>query len=298
MKRFRLCFIALACILSMAAMAASSCCNEPDTLKVISYNIRLGAANDGENSWENRRPATIAMLKEQDPEVFGLQEALGRQVRYITEELPKYKNVGVGRDDGALKGERMSIFYDTTRVSLLDWGTYWLSETPDVPSFGWGAACRRTATWTKLRVNDSGNEFFYVNTHLDHVSPEARKNGLALIVNNIAKMNPHKLPMILTGDFNIPPSSDNLTDLNKVMTSARTGAIDSDTKGSFNGFGKYGNSDSAPTWEGPIENCPMLIDYIYYSDFKACLKFRVLDQEYVGVPYISDHWPIMAVLEF
>ena len=93
MKRFRLCFIALACILSMAAMAALSCCNEPDTLKVISYNIRLGAANDGENSWENRRPATIAMLKEQDPEVFGLQEALGRQVRYITEELPKYKNV-------------------------------------------------------------------------------------------------------------------------------------------------------------------------------------------------------------
>ena len=82
------------------------------------------------------------------------------------------------------------------------------------------------------------------------------------------------------------------------MTSAREGAIESDEKGSFNGFGKYGNSDSAPTWDGPVENCPMLIDYIYYSGFEKCLKFQVLDKEYEGIPYISDHYPIMAVFSF
>ena len=298
MKKLLSFFIVAASLTGLLVSSVSCSGNDDFTLKVISYNIRYGAADDGDNSWEFRKPASIAMLQEQDPEVFGLQEALGRQVRYLSENLPKYRNVGVGRDDGIAKGERMTIFYDTTRVTLLDWGTYWLSETPDVPSFGWGAACRRTATWTKFMHLASGKEFFYVNTHLDHVSGEARKNGLALVVNEIAKMNPKKTPMILTGDFNIPPSSENLTELNKVMTSAREGAIESDGKGSFNGFGKYGNSDSAPTWDGPVENSPMLIDYIYYSGFPKCLKFQVLDKEYEGIPYISDHYPVMAIFSF
>ncbi|MGM9786058.1 MAG: endonuclease/exonuclease/phosphatase family protein [Candidatus Cryptobacteroides sp.] len=282
-----------------ALLLIASCGQPPKAdLKVISYNIRLATADDGDNSWEFRRPASIAMLQEQNPDIFGLQEALGRQVKYLSENLPKYKSVGVGRDDGAVKGERMSIFYDTTRVTLLDWGTYWLSETPDVPSFGWGAACRRTATWTKLHHIATGKDFFYVNTHLDHVSGEARKNGLALIVREIAKMNPDGYPMLLTGDFNIPPSSENLVELDQVMTSARKGAVDSDGRGSFNGWGKYGNSDAAPTWDGPVETSPMLIDYIYYSSFSECLRFRVLDSEYAGVKYISDHYPIMAEFRF
>lgn len=293
MRTKRLLFFAVALLLFI------SCGKQPGAdLKVISFNIRYGTANDGENSWENRRPASIAMLEEQNPDIFGLQEALGRQVKYLTENLPKYKSVGVGRDDGDVKGERMTIFYDTTRVALLDWGTYWLSETPDVPSFGWGAACRRTATWTKLHHIPTGKDFFYVNTHLDHVSAEARKNGLALIVNEIAKMNPDGYPMLLTGDFNIPPASDNLVELDKVMTSARKGALDSDVKGSFNGWGKYGNSDAAPDWAGPENDSPMLIDYIYYSSFSECLKFRVLDGEYAGVKYISDHYPVMAEFRF
>lgn len=291
-KTFSLFFVALFCLAS---------CGQPKEdkiLKVISYNIRLGVANDGDNSWEIRKPASIAMIGEQDPDIFGVQEAYDFQIAYLSENLQKYRNVGVGREDGIHKGEHMSIFYDTTRVALLDWGTYWLSETPSEPSFGWDAACMRTATWTKLRHLDSGREFFYVNTHLDHVGSQARKNGLALIVSEIAKMNPDGFPMILTGDFNIPPSSPNLVDLDKIMTSARVGAVDSDAKGSFNGWGKYGNSDSAPTWDGPVENCPMMIDYIYYSSFSSCLRFKVLDTPYLDIKYISDHYPVMAELEF
>lgn len=267
-------------------------------IKVISYNIRNSRAEDGDNGWKYRRPATIAMLQEQSPDVFGVQEAYPEQLDFICDNMPVYKCVGVGRDDGVKEGEHMSIFYDTTRVAMIDWGTYWLSETPSVPSYGWGSACRRTATWTKLKMIDTGKEFFYVNTHLDHVSPLARKNGLALIVSEIGKMNPSGLPMVLTGDFNIPPSSDNLTDLNGIMRSARVYAEKKDGRGSFNGWGKYGNSPSAPTWDGPVENCPMMIDYIYYSGFHKCLQFIVLDKKYVGVPYISDHYPVAAVLQF
>lgn len=294
-KRFLYVFAA---IFSAALLCVSCTTSKPAGLKVISFNVRLGVAKDGSNSWDIRKPAGIAMFQEQDPEIFGVQEAYDFQIAYYEQCLPKYKNVGVGREDGVDKGEHMSVFYDTTRVSLLDWGTYWLSETPSVPSYGWGAACMRTATWTKLLHLESGREFFYVNTHLDHVSSLARKNGLALIVSEIAKMNPDNDPMILTGDFNIPPSSDNLVELDKIMTSARVGALDSDGKGSFNGWGKFGNSDSAPTWDGPVQDCPMLIDYIYYSGFAVCTKFRVLDDTYLNIPYISDHYPVMAELEF
>lgn len=295
-------FLFIIALVSLAACATHKSAQtsrfRPAELKVISYNVRNSRANDGDNDWKYRRPATIAMLQEQRPDIFGVQEAYPEQISFINENMPVYKCVGVGRDDGIEEGEHMSIFYDTTRISITSWGTYWLSETPSVPSFGWGAACRRTATWAKLRLIPSGKEFFYVNTHLDHVSPLARKNGLALIVTEIGKMNPAGLPMILTGDFNIPPSSDNLTDLNKIMYSARVEAEQKDGRGSFNGWGKYGNSPDAPTWDGPVENCPMMIDYIYYSGFAKCPQFIVLDKKYVGVPYISDHYPIAAVLQF
>lgn len=282
MKKY-LWIAALACLASCGtARSTQSSESRSSELKVISYNVRNMKANDGDNNWQYRRPATIAMLQEQRPDVFGVQEAYPEQVDFICENMPEYKCVGVGRDDGVKKGEHMSIFYDSTRVALIDWGTYWLSETPAVPSYGWGAACRRTATWARLKLIASGKEFFYVNTHLDHKSSLARKNGLALIVSEIGKMNPDGLPMILTGDFNIPPTSDNLTDLDGMMRSARIYAERKDSRGSFNGWGEHDK----------------VIDYIYYSRFSKCLQFTVLDKKYVGVPYISDHYPIAAVLQF
>ena len=51
-------------------------------LKVMSYNIRLNTEKDGTNAWMYRCPATLEMLKDQQPDVFGVQEALPEQVRF------------------------------------------------------------------------------------------------------------------------------------------------------------------------------------------------------------------------
>ncbi len=255
-------------------------------IRVMSYNVRLGVAKDGDNAWMNRRSATPAMLRDIRPAVFGVQEAYDFQLAYIQEQCPEYKCVGVGRDDGSSAGEHMSVFYDTNLIELLEWGTYWLSETPDVPSFGWDAKCRRTATWTLLKVKATGERFYFVNTHLDHVGKLARKNGLALIYNRIQEMNPDGVPMVLTGDFNVLPDNECLVDLSKLMKSARFGAKAAETIGSFNGFGEYNLRTLKP------------IDYIYYSGFSKCLTFRVVTDSYDGKPYISDHYPIYSDLEF
>lgn len=260
----------------------SACSQAPVSLKVVSYNIRLMKGPDGDNAWEFRKEASPAMIKSVAPDVFGVQEAFKEQENYLLENCPNYKAVGVGRDDGIDKGERMSIFWNTKTVEMKEWGTFWLSETPDSVSKGWDAACRRTATWGFFKMKKSGKEFFYVNTHLDHKGKIARREGLALVREEIARRNPDNLPMVLTGDFNILQSDSLIVNFSKEMKNARIMAEQTDTLSTFNGWGHSSG----------------IIDYIFYDGFSACKSYKTLTDSYAGKPYISDHYPIVAVLEF
>lgn len=280
MKKTILLLMAALMVLPVSVSAKKKTSN----LKVISYNIRLGTAKDGDNSWEFRYPASSAMINDQKPDIFGLQEAYDFQVNYLEEACPDYKSVGVGREDGIHKGEHMSIFYNTKTIKLLKWGTFWLSETPDVPSKGWDAQCFRTATWALLKDKASGKKFYYVNTHLDHVGWEARKNGMKLIVDRIDKINPKGLPMVVTGDFNMRINRPEFDDMKKMMKNAREEAVKTDHHQTANGWGKSG-PDS-------------IIDYVWYKGFSSCPEYETITKPYMGRQYISDHYPITATLVF
>ena len=258
-------------------------CTAPEPLKVMSYNIRFGTAKDGEFSWPYRKDAAAAMVLDQRPAVFGVQEALDFQLEFLAQNCPMYQYVGVGREDGVSGGEHMAVFYDTTRLSLKDWGTYWLSETPDEPSKGWDAMCKRTATWTLMEDLATGKHFFFVNTHLDHVGAEARTKGLALVVERIGSMNPDNYPMVLCGDFNVFPDDPCLTDLRGIMTDARESADVTTTESTYHGWGLV---DKEP------------IDYIFYSGFQGCKEFARVTKPYLECPYVSDHYPITAILTY
>lgn len=258
--------------------------NEQKELKVMSYNIRMGIAKDGTNSWEFRCPATIEMLNAQKPDVFGVQEAFEFQIRFIEEYCRDYKSVGVGRDDGKKKGEYMSIFWNKKTVSLLKWGTFWLSETPDKPSKGWDAHCRRTATWALMKDKKTGKKFYFVNTHLDHKGKEAQKNGLKLIVDRIESINPQGYPMVLTGDFNIKPDNAALVGLDSRMQSTRKIAADTDNHNTFNGWS--------------VKPTDSVIDYIYISGFSSCPQYKTVTEKYAERPFVSDHYPIFARVVF
>ena len=253
-------------------------------LKVMSYNIRNGKAKDGTNHWDLRYPATAYMLMDQKPDIFGVQEAYDFQVNFIAENFRGYGNVGVGREDGKSKNEHMSIFWNKKTVKLLKWGTFWLSETPEVPSKGWDSNYFRTATWALMKDKKTGKKFYFVNTHLDHKGREAQKNGLKLIIDRIASINPQGYPMILTGDFNVKPDDSVLTDLDKIMQCTRKVALVTDNHNTFNGWGKA-KSDS-------------VIDYIYISGFSRCVEYQTVTKEYGGRKFISDHFPIISTLVF
>ena len=258
-------------------------CSAPAPLKVMSYNVRYGTADDGVYSWPNRMDAAVAMIEDQRPAVFGVQEGLRFQLDFIAEKCPEYQYVGVGREDGEERGEHMAVFYDTTRVALKDWGTYWLSETPDEPSKGWDAACKRTATWTLIYDKVADKHFYFVDTHLDHVGEEAREKGLALVVERIGAMNPENYPMILLGDFNVFPDDPCLTGLRAVMTDAREVAAVTSNESTYHGY-------------GTVEKAP--IDYIFYSGFAGCEEFARVTKPYLECPYVSDHYPVTAVLKY
>lgn len=255
---------------------------QPAQLTVVSYNIRMGEADDGTNSWKYRYPASLMMIEDIDPDIFGLQEAYSYQKEYLEEYAKGYKSVGVGREDGKNEGEIMAIFYKKSRIKLLKWGTYWLSETPETPSFGWDAACKRTATWALMKDKKSRKKFFYINTHLDHVGRQAQERGLKLIVDRIGEINPGGYPMVMTGDFNVSPDDHVLDALKAKMKGARETAVDTDHSPTFNGWGKHF----------------IVIDHIFYSGFDSCPVFKVINKPYGDRTYISDHYPVKAILIF
>lgn len=267
---------------AIPSQAKKNATHTPGGITVSSFNIRNSTANDGTNSWDFRAEAVIAMIQDQAPDVLGLQEASELQNDMLDYFLDDYKYVGVGREDGRHKGEHMSIFYNKKTTSIVKWGTFWLSETPDVPSMGWDAACMRTATWALVKDKASGKKYYVVNTHLDHIGAEARANGLKLIMDRIAGINPDGLPLIVMGDFNVKPEDPSLAPIRARMQNCRDIAAKTDDKATCHDWGKIA----------------IKIDYIWVKGFSSCIEYETITKPYVGHTFVSDHYPIKAKLIF
>ncbi len=194
-------FLRILVVLGLLATASARSLAEEVDLRVMSFNIRFGTANDGDNSWENRKEIVIDMIREQDPVVIGTQECLDFQADFLVEQLPQYRWFGVGREaDGS--GERMAVLYRADLISPIESGNFWLSETPEAPgSSSWDSACNRMATWARFHHHASGQPFYFINTHLDHRSEPARQGGSKVVLDFIKGL-PNDVPLVLTGDFN------------------------------------------------------------------------------------------------
>jgi len=176
-------------------------------LFVGTYNIRNNS-NNGDvergNGWNQRLSVICGQVNFEQPDIFGTQEVLIGQVHDLEDGLTGYAHIGVGRDDGKEGGEHECIWYNTSRLQLLDKGDFWLNETPDKPALGWDAACIRICSWGKFKVKNEkkGKTFFYFNLHMDHVGIVARREAAKLVVKKIAEIA-KGAPVVLTGDFNV-----------------------------------------------------------------------------------------------
>jgi len=255
----------------------------PQSIKVMTYNIRYDTEKDSINKWNNRKEKLPALIQKYDPDLIGLQEALHHQVMDILKALPQYAYIGVGRDDGKEKGEYSAILYRKDRFELQWQKTTWLSETPGVPgSKNWDAAITRVLTRGGFRDLKTDKQFIYFNTHFDHIGKEARKNSAAIIIKAIKKESTG-LPVMVTGDFNSQTSEDpyKIIATSDVVVDARPAEA---TQGTFCTFKVNGPACT-------------LIDYIFYSKGWKRNNYQVI-KDNDGTHYPSDHVPVMAEFTF
>lgn len=169
----------------------------------MSFNLRYASTAEP-NSWAVRRPVMRELLHQEQPHVMGVQEGLYQQVRDIEADLgPHYDWIGTGRAGGS-RDEFMAVYYDTRRLAPVEYDHFWLSDTPNViGSNTWGGGSIRMVTWVRFRdLGDGERQFYFLNTHLDNASQNARARAASLISARIAGLD-RTLPLLVTGDFNI-----------------------------------------------------------------------------------------------
>ncbi len=282
-------------------------------LNVATYNLRN--ANRGDsingNGWGQRYPVVAELVQFHDFDIFGTQECKHYQLENLINAMPQYTYIGVGRDDGKQGGEYAAIFYKKDKFKLLDHGDFWLSAETTYPNKGWDAALPRICTWGIFKEKKTGFKFMFFNLHMDHIGVEARKESAKLILAKI-KETGGKLPVILTGDFNVDQTNESYTLLNEsgvLHDSYEAAEFRYATNGTFNSFNPNLKTNSR-------------IDHIFISKPFTVKKYGVLTDTYrseitesqkeiksanfpkevslhkyqARTP--SDHFPVMVILNY
>lgn len=275
--------------LLFAASLAPLVGQEPDTLRVMSFNIRYGMAQDGDNHWDKRKQNLVTTITDFDPDLLGTQETLQFQADYIGEHLSGYTYFG--RSRMKTPNEHCGIFYKSERFTWLAGGHFWLSETPEIPeSKSWDSSLPRMVSWVLLSDNlqEAAPPILFVNTHFDHRGQEARQRSSELIRQRIDDLQAmaDKPQVIVTGDFNTgadsPPYQALLQDNNQLVDTYRVAHPEpTQDEGTFGGFG--GETGGAR------------IDWLLVSPTLKVLSADIERRNFDGRDP-SDHFPITAVL--
>ena len=256
-------------------------------MKVMSFNLLC---------WDNsgicrrmRSPLVADTILWENPDTFGVQEAHWLWMQDLCNYLPEYAYVGVGRDDGRQEGEFSAVFYKKADFDLLDSGTFWLSETPEKPGLGWDANCIRVCSWAKLQRKTDNKAFVHFNTHLDHIGRVAMQKGAELVTQRAAEICPND-PCFFTGDFNVTPDSEPYaTVIANGFRDSRLLAPITDNGITFHGY-VIQNPDG--------EEEGSLIDYCFVKGDIEVKSYKVVRDLYPGNRYPSDHFPVVAEIEF
>ncbi|MGO3804765.1 MAG: endonuclease/exonuclease/phosphatase family protein [Sphingobacterium sp.] len=256
-------------------------------LTVATFNIRMKTDADTGNLWDDRKSALTGLIKFHEFEIFGVQEAFHMQLDDVKGALPGFSYVGVGRDDGAQKGEHSAIFFNTKRFKAIKDGTFWLSPTDtEHPNKGWDAALPRICTWGVFEDIENGKQFIFMNTHFDHVGVKARSESAKLILAKATEFA-SGLPLILTGDFNIDENNEAYSTLAKsgvVHDIYDLAQIVYEPNSTFNAWGKRISPKGR-------------IDHIFVTKPFKVHKYGILTDTYLG-KFPSDHFPVIGVLEW
>ena len=260
-------------------------------VKAMTFNIRVGTAWwDGANRWSKRRQNVVETIKRNSADIIGLQEALDFQLEHIQQALPQYSTYAAGRNNGRQKGEACPIFYRKDRFRLADSGTFWFSDTPDVPGTkDWGNIPPRICSWVRLRDKASGKGFYVYNLHLDNLSQRSRAKSVRLLASRIAARKT-KDPFIVMGDFNMELDNPAMKFLQKIENQGPYPTMVDAWSSIYPGDSSIGTRHNfSGRSSGPK------IDHIPISWDARALAVNI-DRRGLNGRYPSDHFPVIATI--
>ncbi len=292
-------FLSILGVVSCSMLQPNRKSSGPDgttvSLNVMTFNIRYGTAADGPNHWQNRKPLVFRVIQKYDPDVVGLQEALDFQIREILAADPRYGFSGAGRDDGRTLGEHAAILFKQKKYDKLEEGTFWFSDTPDVPgSFHWGNRLPRICSWVRLRDKKTGCAWTVYNVHLDHLSQPSREKSAVALSERIVKN--HDWPAVVTGDFNAGPKNPALLYLKGQGTLRnQAGAASSNPFPLTDTFAVlHPDTNGIATFGNYIGNRKGdKIDFILIGPGLRARRSEIVRAQWNG-KYPSDHYPVTA----
>ena len=304
--------IILAFFVAVFALSASA-----QEMNIATFNVRCGAPRKSAdaprkgdykkyNGWDDRKDYLCDMIKFEAFDVFGVQEARHPQISDMLERMPEYAYIGVGRDDGEHKGEHCAIFYQKKKFKVLDHGDFWFSETPDVPSYGWGAKYRRVCTWGLFQNKKTKELFYLIYTHVNWGKSSVMSANM--LVEFVKEKCTKTDNVIIMADFNAAQDSD----LYKIITSNGFEDTYESSKyrfaptGTGNGFRinyfNYRRIDHIFVSEGIKSSRYGVLTYHYYRDLKAQEEAmetaapKEIKGENRAIHCLSDHYAVQSFI--
>lgn len=252
----------------------------PAELRLMTFNIRYGTADDGDHAWPHRRDLVAEIIRREDADILAIQEALAFQLEDLAPVLAGYRKLGQHRDGGT-GGEFSGLYVRTDRVRLVDWGEFWLSPTPDVvASRGWDAALHRMAVWADVVPEGSDTVVRIYGTHFDHRGEVARVESARLIAEHATEAG---RPTVVMGDLNVPDGSEAVRIFaSRGYRSAVLALHPGETRGTFNGFTDPRGGNRR-------------IDHVLVGPGLRPTSAAILDHRVDGL-FPSDHFPVVAVV--
>lgn len=251
-----------------------------DTTRVMSFNVRC--ASDPEGSINNRSKLVTAVIDQYAPDSFGVQEATAKWMRILKREFgDRYAYVGHPRDRLGPFSEYSAVFYLKDKYNVIDSGTFWLSETPEVKySVSFDSACRRIASWAMLEDKETGLRYTHINTHLDHVLESTRVGQAGVLLDYLKEFQKNGT-VVITGDFNAYPDESVYAEMVKISDDVSKTAKTADEGITYHNYGKIEDKGQGA------------IDYIFVTKDTKADNYRIIDNTVMGM-YPSDHYPISA----
>lgn len=255
-------------------------------VRIGSYNIRVsGLDTDAANVWSNRRSRCWNSIRDNDFDVFGLQEVTSTQQKEIAEEFKNDYDVWFFSPySQSGKGDKAhGIMFKKSKYTLSDTHFFWMGEDPTKMSasdIGSSGTYNRGGCCAVLTEKATGLKFFMMVSHAC-LNQEPRDKYASTYEQMEKKYNTENLPSFFVGDLNADPTQ---SSIKTILSYWRDAYADAASKSgpmlTFNSF-SYANGKSR-------------IDFVFYRGSGITVDKFVCNNTLYGGLYASDHFPIYA----